>query len=372
VIVLRAFLIFLTSLGPVYANDMAQTADEAAAMMDAARKKLSAARSSKTQIRALVDAIRAYEVALVAMQGGLREIRSATISAQDRFEARRASVEMSLVAIQSIERASGPKRVWHPGGALASARSAMTMSDLLPVLNGEAEELRAELAGLATLTALQEAVEADMIEARGDMRQGVDDLQRAMVVKAAKAPPPEDRTRRLEELAQNALELGELADGLAALSPVNLEDVRDPPEENSMLWPVKGEILRRFNEADAANIERPGLVMSAPPQSLILSPHAAEVSYSGPFLEQGTVIVLELSGEHLLVLGGLGQSFVSTGDKVEEGTPLGILGSLNTSDEEFLIKLSDGNSAFRNESLYIEFRENGIAVDPTAWFRPAG
>lgn len=371
-ILLRALLIVLVALTPAMANDVAKTAEEAAAMMEQARKKLVAARTSKTQIRALVDAIRAYEVALVAMQGGLREIRKATLSAQANYEARRSRVEKSLVAIQSIERASGVKRVWHPGGALSSARAGMTMADLLPVLNGEAEALKAELSGLAILTALQEAVEANMIEARTDMKQGADDLQRAMVVKAAKAPPPADRARRLEELAQNAIELGELADGLAALSPVDLEDVRDPPAEGSLIWPVQGEILRRFMEADAANIERPGLILSAPPQSLVLAPAGAEVSYSGPFLNQGTVIILELSGEHLLVLAGLGQSFVSTGDKVDQGTPLGLLGNENTSDEEFLIRLSDGNNAFRNESLYIELRENGIAVDPTAWLKPAG
>ncbi len=369
---LRALLILLLSTGPVWANDVAKTANEAAAMMESARDKLAKARTSKTQIRALVDAIRAYEVALVAMQGGLREIRTATLSSQTRYEARRGRVEKALVAIQSIERASGPKRLWHPGGALASARAGMTMADLLPVLNGEAEEIRAELAGLATLTALQQLVESNMIEARADMRQGADDLQRAMVVKAAKSPPVEDRKRRLEELARNALELGDLADGLAALSPVDLEDIRDAPEEGSLIWPVDGDILRKFNEADAANIERPGIVLSAPPQSLILSPHDAEVSYSGPFLDQGTVIILELSGEHLLVLGGMGQSFVSTGDKVEQGTPLGLLGDQNTSDEEFLITLSQATNAFRNESLYIELRDNGIAVDPTSWFKPAG
>ncbi len=370
--VLRAFLVILLSFGAAFANDVARTADEAAAMMGAARENLQTARNSRDQVRALVEAIRAYEVALVAMQGGLREIRAATLTAQERYEARRDHVEETLVAIQSIERASGAKRVWHPGGALASVRAGMTMADLLPVLNGEAEALRAELSGLATLTALQEAAEATMIEARADMRQGADDLQRAMVVKAAKAPPPEDRIRRLEELARNAAELGELADGLAAISPVDLEDIRDVPEERSLVWPVQGEILRGFNEADAAGVSRPGVVLTAASNALVMSPTAAEVSYSGPFLEQGNVVILELSSEYLLVLGGLGQSFVSTGDKVDANTPLGLLGDENTSDEEFLIKLGDADSAFRQESLYIEVRENGIAVDPVVWFVPRG
>ena len=370
--VLRILLVCCALCAPAGANDLSQTADEASAMLSAAAKKLDAARSSRTQVRALVEAIRAYEVALVAMQGGLRQIRAETLAAQARFDARREHVEKALLAIQSIERASAAHRVWHPGGALASARAGMTMADLVPILNGEAETLRAELSGLATLTALQEAVEANMIEARADMRRGAEDLKRAMVVEAAKAPPKQERQRRLEDLARNAAELGELADRLATFAPVDLEDVRDPPQQGQLEWPFEGEILRSFNTSDAAGVQRPGIIFSGAQSALVLAPAPAEVSYAGPFLDYGAVVVLELSQEYLLVMGGLGELFVSTGDKVEARAPLGLLGKDNTSDEEFLIRYREADSAFPNESLYIELRENGIAVDPTAWFRPLG
>lgn len=369
---LTALALVFSLCGPVRADDASQTAEEAAQMLKSARSQLEAARSSKSQIKALVSSMRAYEVALVAMQAGLREIRAATLEAQSRFDARREHVEKALVAIQAIERSSAQKRLWHPGGALATARAGMTMADLVPALNGEAEALRSELSGLVTLTALQEAVEANLLEARTDMRRGADDLKRAMVVAAAKAPPPEDKQRRLDDLARNAEELGQLADGLAALSPVNLEDARDPPEQGSLLWPVEGSVLRRFGEADAADVARPGIILEAPLSSLVLAPSAAEVSYSGPFLDHGSVVILQLSSEYLLVLGGLGDVFVSTGDTVSQGTPLGLLGTDNTSDEEFLIRFRDATSAFQGESLYIELRENGIAVDPSAWFGANG
>ena len=369
---LTLLLVGLLAATPLRANEAAKTAEEASEMIAAARDKLASARTSRKQVRALVDAIRAYEVALVAMQGGLREIRSATLRAQERYNGRRDKVEQALVAIQSIEKASGAKRAWHPGGALSAARAGMTMADLLPILNGEAERLKAELSGLATLTALQEAAEDSMLDARSDMRQGLDDIQRAMVVKAALAPPPEDRARRLEELARNASELGELADGLAALAPVDLEDIGENPDEGSLKWPVRGTLLRDFSEADAAGVIRPGLILAAPPEALVMAPASAEVSYAGPFLEQKTVVILELSREYLVVLGGLGQSFVSTGDTVDVNTPIGILGDKDTSDEEFLIKFGNEDGAFASESLYIELRENGIAVDPTDWFEPNG
>lgn len=350
--------------------DVVETAQEASTMIAAARDKLKSARSSKLQLRALVEAVRAYEVALVAMQGGLRELRAATKRAEALYEARREQSEKAIVSLQAIEASSATNRLWHPGGALASARAGLILSDLIPILNSEAQTLRAELSGLATLTALQEAAEEDIQLAREDMRAGRDDIQRAMVVAAAKAPPQEARVRQLEQLARDASELDALAKGLAAIPDRGTSEIERIIERDSLDWPLQGRLLRKFNEVDAAGVQRAGLVISAPAQSLVLAPAPAEISYSGPFEGRGHVIILEIAPEYLMVLGGLERSFVSTGDVVERATPLGLLGGSETSDEEFLIKTSEGTSAFGNKSLYIELRENGIAVDPAPWFLP--
>ena len=85
-------------------------------------------------------------------------------------------------------------------------------------------------------------------------------------------------------------------------------------------------MLRRYEEPDAAGVRRPGLVLFAPPQSLVRAPADAVVRYAGPFLEYGYVVVLEPDAETMVVLAGLAQLQVRTGATVRRGDLLGLLG----------------------------------------------
>jgi septal ring factor EnvC (AmiA/AmiB activator) len=54
-----------------------------------------------------------------------------------------------------------------------------------------------------------------------------------------------------------------------------------------------GTILRQFNEADAAGVARPGVVLATHPNALVTTPWPASVRYAGPLLDYGNVIILE-------------------------------------------------------------------------------
>jgi len=365
-------LLCLSFSSTAKAADVVETAQNAAQIVASARQQLSSARTSKAQIKALTEAIRAYEVALVAMQGGLRELRRATVKAQTRYTDQKSQVEKALVALQAMGKSSPAKRVWHPAGALASIRAGMILSDMVPVMSSQADSLRAELSALSTLIALQESAESDIKAAHVDLRIARDDLQRAIVVKTATAPPPEDRVRRLDLLARSVVTLEEMAEGLGAIPPADLVASGGDPEIGTLRWPVAGEVLRKFEEPDATGIARPGMVLTASPKTLVVAPTRGEVSYAGQFQGLGRVVVLELSENYILLMVGLGQTLVVTGDIVEKGAPIGLLSGSDTSDEEFLINMSEGTGAFLTETLYIELRENGIAINPADWFKSDG
>ena len=61
-------------------------------------------------------------------------------------------------------------------------------------------------------------------------------------------------------------------------------------------------------------MRRPGVVLRAPPLSLVRAPADATVRYAGPFLEYGYVVVLEPGPETMVVLAGLAQLQARTGD----------------------------------------------------------
>ena len=87
-------------------------------------------------------------------------------------------------------------------------------------------------------------------------------------------------------------------------------------------WP--GQVLRAVGAADAAGVERPGIVVAAAPRALVVSPAAATIRYAGPLLDYGLVSILEPQSGLLIVLAGLGTVYGRIGEVLPEGAPVGL------------------------------------------------
>ncbi len=135
-----------------------------------------------------------------------------------------------------------------------------------------------------------------------------------------------------------------------------------------MPLPVIGTIRRRFNEQDAAGQEQPGIVVAAPPLSLVTAPQSGIVRFAGEFLDYGLVIIIEPAPEYLEILAGFGQIYVNKGDELASGDPIGLLGGEVPDSAEFLTEMSSASGVTNIETLYIEVREQGVPVDPSGWF----
>jgi septal ring factor EnvC (AmiA/AmiB activator) len=61
--------------------------------------------------------------------------------------------------------------------------------------------------------------------------------------------------------------------------------------------------------------------------------------------------------------------YSETGDVIEAGEPLGLMGDAEGKSGEVLSTDGDETGAARTETLYIEIREQNRPVDPNAWFR---
>ena len=129
-----------------------------------------------------------------------------------------------------------------------------------------------------------------------------------------------------------------------------------------------GSLLRGFNEADAAGLRRPGILISAPAVTLVTSPWSATIRYLGAFLDYGNVIILEPRAGYLIVLAGLGQVYGEVGQILAAGDPIGLMRGTDPSAGDFLVEASQGSGEIRQETLYIEIRQDREAVDPGAWF----
>ena len=351
-------------------TDPVFSARKAAEDLRAATRALKDARQTKDRVHALSRAIAAYEDGLQAMRQSLRKAAIRERAIRLKFASKRAHLSQLLGVLQTLERASSPLLLIHPSGPLGTARAGMMVAEVTPALQAQAQDLRAQIEELVLLKTLQSS-------AREDLQKGLQGVQAARLALSKAVGERTNLPRRyvadagkLKSLARDSETLDGFAKGLADLPfDENLPKQRPFKSGKGFLpLPVYGTILRHFNEADAAGLRRPGLLVSAPSLSQVTTPWAATIRYRGPLLDYGNVIILEPEAGYLIVLAGLGQVYGDVGDVLGAGDPVGLLGGKDPAVDDFLVEASKGNGQSRTETLYVEIRQNREAIDPEAWF----
>lgn len=373
-----AVLAFLLSVGaalasPAAASPAADGALQAAEDLRSAIAALDGAQSKADRVSALTETIAAYENGLGALRDGLRRAAVREREIRDSFEAKREEIGRLLGVMSTMSRSEGPLMLLHPSGPLGSARSGMVLDAVTPALQAEAEKMRADLEEIQALRAVQGQAEKVLEAGLGSVQAARTTLSKAIAERA-------DLPRRYLEEPQELLQLLQSADTLEGFATglVDIDsDIGAPMEdfagaEGQLELPVLGTLLRRFDEADAAGIRRPGLVIATAPAALVTTPWPATVRYRGPLLDYGNVMILEPAEGYLLVLAGLGTVYGETGDVLSAGAPVGLMGGTEPAaqefGEDFVQAAQEGSSAGRTETLYIELREGKAPVDPAPWF----
>lgn len=347
-----------------------QLAETAATELQAAAEALKKAEKSDDRVMALSQTVRAYEDGLLAVRESLR---AATIREQvlrRELTNRRDQISKLLGVLLTMQRVSTPMLMIHPAGPLGTARSGMIMSQVTPMLQARAKELRFQVEEMTGLSNLQKKTETEL-------QEGLKGAQDARVALAAAIS---ERTElpmrfasdpvRTQILADNSKSLSVFASGLTDI-PLPADQSGKPPfiaSKGKLPLPAAGALLRAFNETDAAGIKRPGIVVTARALSLVTAPISATIRFSGTFLDYGKVVILEPEPGYLMIIAGLDQIYVEFGQIVNTSDPIGLLGGKQPEAQDFLIEASKGGGTIGQESLYIEIRNNGKPVDPINWF----
>ncbi len=372
IITLAIALALMASAG-LTGTDTVFSARRAAEDLKSATRALKDARVARDRVKALSRTIKAYEDGLRAMREALREaaIREAALRLQ--FKTRRAQLSRLLGVLQTLERVSTPLLLIHPSGPLSTARSGQILSTVTPALNRQAENLRIQLTELAALQRLQGSALNDLTDGLKGVQEARIALAEALAQRTNLPKRFTKNAKNLKRLARNSQTLRAFANGLADLpfdgSPTPADFAA---AKGTLPLPVYGTLLRGFNEADAAGVRRPGILLSAPAASLVTTPFAATIRYRGPLLDYGNVIILEPGAGYLIVLAGLGQVYGEVGQILSAGDPVGLLRGADPSARDFLVEASQGSGEIRQETLYIEIRKDRVAVDPGAWFALKG
>lgn len=348
-------------------------AEAAAAQLRASVDKLSTALTADDQVTALAEVVSGYEQGQAALREGLRQAALREAELRTRFESQRESLSDVLGVMMAMERSPETALLLHPAGGTATARAGMILSAVTPGLRAEAEKLQADLDEIAAVRELQ-ANAATML---GDGLASVQEARRLLTsaVTNRSTMPVRfgDDPEELQQLQASASSLDDFAQGIAGMQ----SDVGPPMEDfaaaqGSLPLPVTGEVMRYYNEADAAGVQRPGIVIATAPAALVTTPWPATIRYRGPLLDYGNVMIVEPARGYLLVFAGLDQVFGEVGDVLAAREPVGLMGGSEARAAEFgaqfVADASRGGGAGRSESLYVELRQGGDTLDPAEWF----
>jgi septal ring factor EnvC (AmiA/AmiB activator) len=370
--VFAAITLAMTLAVPAAAQDVATQARAAATQLADASAKLEKAEGARNRVKALSETVRAYEAGLTAMRDGLRRVVLREEQLSRKLQASDGEIAQFLGVLQSVGANPSPTAFFHPQGPTGTARAGMLLAELTPALNAKAGLLRKDLQEVQILRSLQQ-------DAADQLQIGLSDVQRARVsLNRAMAERTDLPKRFTEDPVRTAILISstETLTGFASgLSEITLDDqgVDLPPLDDrigGLVLPVQGIVLRAANEADAAGIKRPGMIIATRAGALVTTPTAATIRYLGPLLDYGNVVILEPQSDTLFVFAGLDVTYGAAGQVIAEGTPLGLMGGLSAENNATSASTDgDGAGNGRTETLYIEVRQQNVPQDPASWFR---
>jgi septal ring factor EnvC (AmiA/AmiB activator) len=360
---------------PLFAqNDLEFQARKAQQSLDSAWNKLERSKSAKDRLSALTDAIISFEESLSLARDSLRQISVLEARAQQKLSVEEEAYGELIGVLLSIDKSPIQAELLHPDGPMSTARGGMLIADLLPALEEKVQSLRSDLEAARYLSELQYQVTLDL-------QVGLVALQETRAALGRAIADRDDLPKRfVEDPAQTAILLAAadtldiFADGLSLIAKNEAEgslpDITT--RKGTLPMPVQGKVIRYFNEADAAGIKRPGIVVATSDNALVRTPTAATIRYRGPLLDYGLVSILEPQKDILYILAGLSTVYGDIGEVLPAGSPVGLMGMSEIFDEKNLIETLNESAGLRGETIYIEVRVNKAPENPLTWFEEFG
>jgi septal ring factor EnvC (AmiA/AmiB activator) len=301
-----------------------------------------------------------------------------------------------LSALQRIGRHPPPPLAVRPKDALGAVRSALLLNAVMPELSLEAQALASDLASLRQLK-VSSAAERDRLVA--DARRLAEERTRVELLVSSKKREREtseaelaQEKARSEQLAQDASSLKDLIATLerditsareaaeAARRATEERKTRtasaDPSRDPGRLAPafafteakgrinnpVTGAVLRDYGMDDGFGGRTQGRSIAARTGAQVVAPADGWVVYAGPFRSYGQVLILNAGDGYHILLAGMDRTNVEQGQFVLAGEPVATMGETRVASAATL------DLAAPQPVLYVEFRKDGVSIDPTPWW----
>jgi murein hydrolase activator len=384
--------------------------------LEALRAEQRKAQENETRLRreieALADDRRKFNQQIIDTATRVVGLEERTAKAQARLELlddseqglrssldqRRNLISEVLAALQRIGRQAPPALI-RAEDALSSVRSAMMLGAVLPEMRQQAEALAADLAEMLRLRKQiadeRESLGRDLLiitEERRRLSLMIEERQKRQTEAEQALAAERQRAAQLARQAENLnqliakmeQELESAARAAAAAAAARAAEERKPPDGRQNLaalndpgrltpaiafasakgmlpLPVRGPRIKEFGAPDGLGGTEKGLSIAARPAAQITAPCDGWVVYAGVFRNYGQLLILNAGGGYHVLLAGMERISVDLGQFVLTGEPIAVMGEGTQS----AAAIAGGAS---QPVLYVEFRKDGIPVDPGPWW----
>jgi septal ring factor EnvC (AmiA/AmiB activator) len=341
--------------------------------------------------------VTAVEERIEQTQARLQPLEDSEQALRLSLQQRHNAIAEVLAALQRIGRQAPPALLVPAEDALQSVRSAMLLGAVVPEMRQQAEALTVDL---AELVRLRKDIAAERDKLARDLFVLADERQRlsAYIEERQKRQTDTEQAlsgerQRAQQLARQAENLNQLINQIeqnldsAARSTrmtergsgerkaldirPDLAAFRDPGRiapavsfasaKGMLPLPVKGMRIKEFGAADGLGGTAKGLSIAARPGVQITAPCDGWVVYAGNFRNYGQLLILNVGGGYHVLLAGMERISVDLGQFVVTGEPVAAMGSEASSP----VPVAGGST---QPVLYVEFRKDGVPVDPGPWW----
>jgi septal ring factor EnvC (AmiA/AmiB activator) len=334
--------------------------------------------------------LRGVEAKVEATQERLKPLNENEDRIRASLDGRRAVIAEVLAALQRIGHRPPPALLASPEDALLAVRTAMVLGAVLPDMRNKVDALGRDLADLLnvrkSIAAERDRLKSEVVSLDGErarMAVLIEERQKQQGEREQALAAEKARAGELARQVDNLKDLiGKLEQDLdpsvraareAARSDSRpaLSAYRDPGRlapavafasiRGQIPVPVNGVKLRNFGAPDGNGGLEKGVSIATRAGAQVTAPADGWVVYSGPFRSYGQLLILNVGGGYHVLLAGMDKISVDLGQFVLAGEPVAAMGT----GSQIAAILATGAS---QPVLYIEFRKDGVPVDPGPWW----
>lgn len=396
-----AATILLAAAGPAKPDhdQLLRTGQARAAALAAERDAASRLAAAQAESQRLASAriaaaaqLRTVEAAAADAASQMVTLASRRAAAQERLDQRSRDLAPLLPLIERLSLYPAETLLAVPASPEAAMSGLLVLKGLARQLEADARSLRAEQAEIDRLSlqiAQEEthlaaaqsaqafqgaALDRQIADAQGRARAAEDagaEASRQAAQQAAQAETLRGAIAQIEN-ERRAAEARAKADALRAEQQRRTADVAESrrrqvaiarpggpglsDQQGRSAIPVSGPVVHAWGEAGEAGPAN-GISYQAPPAARVVAPCTGRVVFAGPFRSFGLLMIVDCGGGYHFVLAGLDRLDAQVGHPVQAGEPVGVMPAW------------DPHVGGTHPALYVELRQNGVAINPAPFLR---